>query len=70
MPGMNSDREVWRMANILVQWYGQHAATIAMKHANTLLKSNDIKGHRAWMRVFNAISELLRTERRPGEALS
>ena len=70
MPPMKSDREVWRMARTLVEWYGPRAASIAAKQASELLRRNDMPGHRSWMRVFTAISEFQRAERRPGEGVS
>ncbi len=72
MPAMTETRllgnsEIWRAARALIIQHGQDAPTRAARLADEMKSAGDTDGFRAWIRVMQAASEMLRKEREPGE---
>jgi hypothetical protein len=61
----NSD--IWRAARALILQHGQDAPTRAARLADEMKNAGDNDGFRAWIRVMQAATEMLRKEREPGE---
>ena len=61
--------DAYRCAKLLLDQYGHNAELQAAMRADELEAAGDEAGRRAWMSILAAMDELLRTERRPGEAL-
>ena len=59
--------EIWRAARALILQHGQEAPTRAARLADEMKNAGDTDGFRAWIRVMQAASEMLRKEREPGE---
>jgi hypothetical protein len=59
--------EIWRAARALIIQHGQEAPTRAARLADEMKNAGDTDGFRAWIRVMQAASEMLRKEREPGE---
>ena len=64
-----TDAEVWRTAVLLVQERGLHAQYHAMTRASALKAAGDEAGAAAWLKVFEAVEEVWRTEREGDEHL-
>ena len=63
--GVIDERDVWRVASLLMQRHGHEAALIAARQLDASLESGDDDECIAWNRILEAISELSRL--RPGE---
>lgn len=61
---MIPDIGIWRCATLMVNNYGEKAATEAAIMADELLSNGNIEAQRVWMRIAKVIDEL-RTEK-PG----
>jgi hypothetical protein len=59
--------EIWRAARALILQHGQEAPTRAARLADEMKTAGDTDGFRAWIRVMQAATEMLRKEREPGE---
>jgi hypothetical protein len=70
-PGMESNRDVYRAASILVEGYGRELAPgMALRHSDALSSRGDVRGSLVWMNVFEAVQQLIRTARNPDEQLN
>jgi hypothetical protein len=67
---MVEETDIWRTANRLLAEYGEKAPVIAAQRAQALLARGDMDHHRMWRRVFRAIEELRRVDRRRGEKVN
>jgi hypothetical protein len=56
---MTSDLDIWRAAKLLVDQHGANAPIRAAQQADELLASGDIEGRAAWLRILNAVKELI-----------
>jgi len=63
---MSSDTEVYRAANLIIQKYGDGAIIYAGARADKLLADGDEQGKKMWLRVLDAVQELL-TDVRPAD---
>jgi len=54
-----TDQEIYRTANEMVRMSGQEAAKEALTYANELGEKRDVEGRRLWLRVCDAIEDLL-----------
>ena len=54
-----TDQEIYRTANEMVRMSGQDAAKEALTYANELGEKRDAEGRRIWLRVCEAIEDLL-----------
>ncbi len=61
---MTSDIDVYRSAKLLVDQHGDEAPIHAAMRADAMLDAGDLDGQVVWMRILEAIKELLNT--RPG----
>ena len=64
-----TDAEIWRTAVELVQEHGLHAQYDAMTRASTLKAAGDEAGAAVWLKVFDAVEQVWRTERERNERL-
>ncbi len=60
-----SDLDVFRSANVLAKRHGNEAPSHAAMRADAMLDKGDLDGHRVWLRILAAVTELLDT--RPGD---
>ena len=65
---MTSDLDIFRTANVLIREHGEDAALEAAQRADAMLEKDDMEGAAVWRRVLEAVEELQRKERAPGEA--
>ena len=56
---MIEDIDVWRAAKMLVDQHGDDAPLHAAMRADELSAEGDMVGQRVWMRIKDAIEELL-----------
>ena len=68
--GTIGDRDVWRVASILMERHGHDAALIAARYADALLGSGDPDDRAAWERILEAVAELSRTKPNKGERVN
>ncbi len=61
---MTSDIDVYRSAKLLIDQHGDEAPIHAAMRADAMLDKGDLDGQVVWMRILEAIKELLNT--RPG----
>ncbi len=61
--------DIWRTAKLLIDQRGLRAQYDAMVRASELKAQGDEAGAAIWLRVFDAIDELWRTERLANESL-
>jgi hypothetical protein len=54
-----SEQSVYRTANEMIQMSGEDAAQEALTYANELAEKRDEEGRRLWLRVCEAIEDLL-----------
>ncbi len=66
---MLSDLDLWRAAQIMVKRYGTGATIEAAIRADEFLDQGSLDGQRLWMRIMQAIEELLRVRPSDGEAV-
>lgn len=67
---MVDDPDSWRAANLLVKRHGVDAGTVATRRADELLAAGDAEGGGIWIRILEAIAELLRTNPVEGERIN
>jgi len=63
---MSSDPEVYRAANLIIQKYGDGAIIYAGARADKLRADGDEQGNNMWLKVLDAVQELL-TDVRPAD---
>ena len=61
--------DLWRAANVMIEGYGDGAATEAAMRADEFLDQGSLDGKRLWMRIMQTIEELQRERPRDGEAV-
>lgn len=57
------EKDVWRVASVLVKTYSDEAELIAAKRADAMLDNGDIEGQRVWKRVLAAVRFLTSADR-------
>ena len=62
---MTSDLDIYRSAKLLIDQHGEDAPIFAAMQADKCLAAGDLDGKVVWMRVIEAIEELL-DRRAPG----
>ncbi len=60
---MTSDLDIFRSANELIKQHGDAADIEAAMRADECLAAGDMEGEAVWLRILNAINELLSKER-------
>lgn len=63
---MTSELDIWRSAKLLVDRHGADAPITAAPRADELLAAGDTEGRSVWLRIFEAVKELLGTNS-PGQ---
>ena len=58
------NRDIWRAANLLIQQHGPDAVFHTFQRADDMLACGNVAGTAAWLRIYEAVHELLRE--RPG----
>ena len=66
---MTDDLDIFRSARLLIEEHGEHARIEAAMRADELLGQGDLEGQRVWMRIRDAVWELLRERPADGEAV-
>jgi hypothetical protein len=66
---MNSEREIYAVANTYICEHGEDAVIQAAMRADALLEAGDLDGQKVWLRVIEAIKALLSASASPGSAL-
>ena len=56
---MPSEIDIYRSARLLIDQHGEDAAIFAAQKADKCLEAGDLDGKAVWMRVIQAIKELL-----------
>ncbi len=64
---MTSDLDIYRSAHELIEQHGAAADIEAAMRADERLAAGDMEGEAVWIRIVNAIEELL-SEERPDDA--
>ncbi|HUT48339.1 MAG TPA: hypothetical protein VM325_03295 [Alphaproteobacteria bacterium] len=59
---MQSKRDIYRTANVLIRKQGSHARTVAAKRAQELLDQGDLDGAATWRRIIKAVEVLQNSE--------
>ena len=59
---MTSEIDIYRSAKLLIDQHGDEAAIHAAMEADACLERNDFDGKATWIRVIEAIKELLDQE--------
>lgn len=59
---MIAEIDIWRAAKQLVDWNGQDAVSHASERADELLAAGDRDGHAVWLRIGEAVRDLLRED--------
>ena len=67
--GALEDIDIWRAAKLLIEQHGPRAGNDALARAGDLKAGGDEAGAEVWLRIFEAVEELRRTERVAGESL-
>ena len=58
---MIPDIDIWRVANLMLKRYGDEADIESAIRAEELFEEGDHNGAAVWLRVINAIAQLLNT---------
>jgi hypothetical protein len=66
---MQSNREIFRAAHVLIRKHGSEATLQAATRADERLDRGDLDGAAVWRRIVKAVEELLSTERPTGSYL-
>jgi len=59
---MTSTTEIWRCASLLVEKYGEMALNGAALKADELERKGDREGRQLWLKVTEAVEQLLSEE--------
>ena len=61
------DPDVWQLASMLIERFGEEASAHAAAKAKEALADGDRDDAAVWSRIYAAVAELLRDELEPGE---
>jgi hypothetical protein len=61
-PFIPNEREIWTIAGLMIQEFGDRAVIEAALRADKALSKNDIDNQGLWRRVIKAITDLTETE--------
>ena len=56
------DIDIWRSAKLLVDQHGADAPIRAAQRADERLDAGDVEGRAAWLRILEAVTELMATK--------
>ena len=66
---MPTNLDIYRSAKLLVDQYGESASLHAAKRADKMLDKGDLDGQTTWLRIYAAVTEMLRDGSERGETL-
>ncbi len=66
---MTADLDIYRTAKVLIDRYGDGASLHAASRADELLDKGDMEGRAVWIRIQEAMLELLKEAPGDGEAV-
>lgn len=66
---MTIDLDIYRSAKLLVEQYGEGASLHAANRADEMLDMGDMDGQGTWLRIYAAVTEMLRNERGDSDAV-
>ena len=66
---MIENRDIWRVAYLLMRHHGSEAVIVAARRFQALHKAGDVKGCADWRLIVTAVGELARTKPLEGERL-
>jgi hypothetical protein len=61
-----TDLDIYRSAKVLIDQHGEDAPIWAAQKADAMLESGNLDGKRLWLKILEAVEELLSKERPPG----
>ncbi len=64
MANVAEDADLWRVARLLVDRYGDEAPAEAMQRADRMQEIGDKEGRAVWLRIRQYVGELQRTRRK------
>ena len=59
---MIENRDIWRVAHLLIRHHGSEAVIVAARRFQALRKAGDVKGCADWRLIITAVGELARTK--------
>jgi len=57
-----NERDIWRIADLLIRHHGGDASFVAARRFQELLKAGDAQGCADWRRIVIAVGQLFRTK--------
>ena len=63
---MTTNREIYQATTLLIKQHGDEAPIHAAMRADELMEAGDMDGKDVWLRILNAVDELLARERPEG----
>ncbi len=63
---MITDLDIYRSAWVLIDQHGEDAPIWAAQKADAMLESGNLDGKRLWLKILEAVEDLLSKERPPG----
>ena len=63
---MITDLDVYRSARVLIDQHGEDAPIWAAQRADATLEQGNLDGKRLWLKILQAVEDLLSKERPPG----
>ena len=67
---MIDNKDIWRVAKLLVKAHGEKAEAIAAQHVDERLAEGDLVGRDIWRQVLAAVQELQRVKPREDERVN
>ena len=66
---MITDLDIYRSARVLIDQHGEDAPIRAAQKADAMLESGNLDGKRLWLKILQAVNDLLSKERPPETTL-
>lgn len=67
---MIDNKDIWRVAKLLVKTHGANAEGIAAQHVDERMAAGGLTGHDIWRQVLTAVQELQRVKPREDERVN
>jgi len=58
-----NETDIWRIAGLLIEEYGEEAVSLATKRADAVLAEGDADAFTTWLQIVQAIETLQRKDR-------
>ena len=65
---MPTELDIFRSASVLIKQHGNKADLVALDHSCRLAAKGDSEGAAVWVRIMNAVKEILRKKPSTGES--